>query len=957
MSDDRWERVADLYQAAQERAPEERLAFVRQTSGGDSDLRREVELLLAQDEKTVVIDRPIAAAAHSLLADNADVQPGSFIGSYRIESLLGVGGMGEVYRARDTKLNRDVAIKILPPALATDPDRLARFKREAQVLASLNHPNIASIHGFEDSSGIHALVLELVDGPTLADRIGRGALPIDEALKIAKQIAEALEAAHEQGIIHRDLKPANIKVRDDGTVKVLDFGLAKFTEPTAAGAVPTTLTQSPTITSPAMTHVGMILGTAAYMSPEQAKGRTVDKRSDAWAFGAVLYEMLTGRRAFAGEDVTDTIVAVLSKEPDWTALPAPTPPSVRRMLTRCLKKDVRGRLRDIGDARIDIDDASAERATNSNAVVSLGHRIQSITAVAWFLSLIVAVTTTVFVLRSVSPQSAAAGQSVRRFELNLPPGVEIYTGSAQSAALSPDGTRLAFIGVVGAVRQIYVRRLDQFEAAPLRGTVNATFCFFSPDGRSLGFLAIGTGLKKISLGDELVVPLTADVNTSQGAAWGPDDRITFSRAGELWQVAASGGVASQVTRLDEKKGELSHAWPAAVAAGKVILFSVTTGSSRGAAHIEALTVATGRRQVLIDPGTRPLFAPTGHLIFFRNDVALAAAFNVERLAVTGPFTRVVETLAVDNTGVPVATVSDAGALVYPASGQATSQLIWISRQGLEQSITEMPMRYTNPRLSPDGRQVLVTASGDLWIQDTTRPARQRLTADETGGNSFAVWTANGTGAVFRTQTGLKLIATDGSGRLQSIPGTSVSDYPTSVSPDGNLLAITRLNGATSADVFVLSLTGDSQPRAIVQTSAYEGGAQFSPDGHWLAFVSGESDQGQVFVRRYPGPDRKWLVSTQGGTHPRWNRNGKELFYRDGSKMMAVDLNFSPDPVPSSPRLLFDRRYAFGISLTTPNYDVSPDGQRFVMVKDESESGRLSFVLNWFEELKARVPTK
>jgi serine/threonine protein kinase/Tol biopolymer transport system component len=955
MSDDRWQRVADLYQAAQERPPEERLAFVRQASDDDSGLRREVESLLAQDENTVILDRPIAAAAHSLLADNAGVHPGSFIGPYRIDSLLGVGGMGEVYRAHDTKLNRAVAVKILPPTFANNADRVARFKREAQVLASLNHPNIAHIHGLEESNGVRALVMELVEGEDLAQRLTRGAIPVDEALPIAKQIAEALEAAHEQGIIHRDLKPANIKVRADGTVKVLDFGLAKALEP---ASVAPNVSQSPTITSPAMTQAGMILGTAAYMSPEQAKGRPADKRSDIWAFGCVFYEMLAGGRAFTGEDVTDTIVSVVSKEPEWSALPAATPYAVRRLLLRCLKKDARGRLRDIGEARIEIDESSAERATNSNAVVSLGHRLQSITAVAWFLSVIVAVTATVFVLRSVSPQSVVVGQSVRRSELNLPPGVEIYTGSGQGVAISPDGTRLAFIGVVGAIRQIYVRRLDQFEATPLRGTANVTACFFSPDGSSLGFLVVGTGLKRISLGDELVVPLTADVDTGHGAAWGPDDRITFSRAGALWQLAASGGVASQVTRLDTEKGELSHAWPAVVAAGKVILFSVTTGSSRAATHIEALTVSTGRRQVLIDPGTRPLFAPTGHLIFFRNDAALAAAFDVDRLAVTGPFTRVVEALAVDNIGVPVATVSDAGALVYPASGQATSQVVWVSRQGVEQSITETPMRYNNPRLSPDGHQVLVTASGDLWIQDTTRPARQRLTADETAGNSFPVWKPDGTGAVFRTQTGLKLIATDGSGRWQAIPGTSVNDYPTSVSPDGHWLAITRLNQATSADVFVLSLTGDSEPRAIVQTAAYEGGAQFSPDGHWLAFVSDESSQVQVFVRPFPGPDRKWLLSTQGGSHPRWNRNGKELFYREGtSKMMAVDLNFTPDPVPSSPRLLFDRRYAFGISLTTPNYDVSPDGQRFVMVKDESESGRLSFVLNWFQELKKRIPTK
>src|SRR5215813_12355794 len=345
MSDDRWERVANVYQAAQERAPEERLAFVRQALKGDSDLRREVELLLAQDENTNVIDRPIAAAAHSLLADNAGVQPGSFIGSYRIDSLLGVGGMGEVYRAHDPRLNRDVAIKILPPAFANDPDRLARFKREAQVLASLNHSNIAAIYGFEDSAGVHALVLELVEGPTLADRIAHAPLEINEALPIARQIADALEAAHEQGIIHRDLKPANIKVRDDGTVKVLDFGLAKLTEPPGVVQAfrpagpggpegPHYASQSPTITTPAMTAAGMILGTAAYMSPEQAKGRPADRRSDIWAFGCVLYETLTGKRAFNGEDVSETLAAILRAEPDWSALSADIDPRITVLMRR-----------------------------------------------------------------------------------------------------------------------------------------------------------------------------------------------------------------------------------------------------------------------------------------------------------------------------------------------------------------------------------------------------------------------------------------------------------------------------------------------------------------------------------------------------------------------------------------------------------------------------------------------
>ncbi len=578
------------------------------------------------------------------------------------------------------------------------------------------------------------------------------------------------------------------------------------------------------------------------------------------------------------------------------------------------------------------------------------------TALASILSAIVAVAVTVLVVRVWSPQTSPS-RSVMRLELNLPVGVELYAGG-QSAVLSPDGTRVAFVGVLGGLRQIYLRRLDQFEAAPLRGTETANVCFFSPDGRALGFVNVGGGLMKVSVADGLVVPLASDANSTQGGAWGTDDRITFGRAGALWQIPAAGGAAWQVTRLDSEKGELKHLSPTVVADGKVVLFTVVTGSGRGAAHIEALTLATGQRQVLVDPGTFPLYAPSGHLVFFRDDALLATAFDGDRLAVTGPPIRVVENLAVDTVGVPVVALSPAGALLYPTNGQATSQVVWVSRQGLEQPLTDTPRSYTNPRLRPDGQQVLVTANGDLWIQDTTRPTFTRLTSNDTAGNSFAVWTPDRTRVVFRTQAGMQWIAADGSGRSGAIPATSsANDYPNSVSPDGTTLAFIRISGATSGDVYVLPLTGDPQPHAILSGPAYEGGPQFSPDGHWLAYASDESGQFQVYVRPFPGPDHMWPVSTQGGTQPRWNKNGKELFYRNGNKMMVVDVTTGPDLVLSPPRLLFDQRYAFGKSVTTPNYDVSPDGQRFVMVKDGSASGRLNVVLNWSEELKARVPAK
>jgi Tol biopolymer transport system component len=881
---------------------------------------------------------------------------GTRLGPYEILSAIGAGGMGEVYRAGDTKLNRDVALKILPDAFALDGDRIARFRREAQVLASLNHPNIAAIHGFEDSGSTHALVLELVEGPTLADRIAKGPIPLDEALPIAKQIAEALEAAHEQGIIHRDLKPANIKVRDDGTVKVLDFGLAKALEP--ASAISPALTASPTITTPVqMTGIGTLLGTAAYMSPEQAKGRPADKRSDIWAFGCVLYEMLTGTQAFAGSDVGDTLAAVLRGDPDWATLPTATAPSIRRLLRRCLAKDRTRRLADTSSLKLEIDEAINEpRALPGGVAMDAAPRTRWRAIAISMLSTTVAVALTVLATRVVWPPHVPPARSVIRLELDLPAGVELHIGG-QSVALSPDGTHLAFIGVLNGVRQIYVRRLDQFEAVPLRGTEGANVCFFSPDERALAFIIAGGGLKRVSLADGLVVPLAADVDFSAGGAWGLDDRITFGRAGTLWQVPATGAAVVQVTRFDQGRRELSHRWPTVVAEGHVILFTVVTGSGRAASRIEALTVATGQRRVLLDAGVSPLYAASGHLVFGRDDALLAAPFDVNRLAVTGPFRRMVENVALDSVGAPIAALSTAGALVYATRNQAASQLVWVSRQGSEQPLTDTPRRYLSPRLSPDGRSVLVTADSDLWIQDTTRATFTRLTPDDTTGGSWANWTPDGARVVFRTATGLRWIAADGSGRTRAIPGTSANDFPISVSPDGSTLAFTRLTDATSADVYVLSLTGDPQPRAIVSGPAYEGGGQFSPDGRWLAYVSDESGQFEVYLRPFPGPGRRSPVSTQGGTHPRWNPNGKELFYRNGAKMMAVEITTVPTLVLSPPQLLFEQRYAYGASVATGNFDVSRDGQRFVMVKDDSVSGRVSVVANWFTELQQRVPTR
>jgi serine/threonine protein kinase/Tol biopolymer transport system component len=885
--------------------------------------------------------------------------PGARLGPYEITALIGAGGMGEVWCATDSNLGRRVAIKVLPDVFADEPERLARFEREAKTLASLNHPNIGGIYGLEKADvssrsgpeAIRALVMELVEGPTLADRIARGPIPIDEALPIARQIAAALESAHEQGIIHRDLKPANIKVRQDGTVKVLDFGLAKVIGPSAVMSSGRSV--SPTITTPAMTQLGMILGTAAYMSPEQARGKPLDKRADLWALGCVLYEMLTGKPAFVGETVPDVLAAVINNEPDWTALPADTPQTIRALLTKCSRKDPTRRLHDAADARIDIEEAIAHPIARPPATAA-SRRASVGTVVGWLTATVLAIA--LFIVRFGASDATSSLPRVVRLELNMPPGVEASEVSTPNMAISPDGTRVAFIGGIGGLRRIFIRRFDEFESTAIKGTETANICAFSPDGSTMAFVAADRTLKKVSLSDGLVTTLVGDVEWSGGGvAWSQDGTITFIRAGALWRTPATGGKTEQLTTLNAATDERAHLWPAAVTDSGV-LFTSVSGTDRVVTRVESLSFVTKERRVVVDNGSNPLYAASGHLLFFRDGALLAAPFDAAQLQVTGPAVSVLKEFSLDQFGAPLVNISSAGALSYLASGQATKRLVWVSRQGVEQPITDARRPYKNPRLAPDGRRIVVeVAGGDLWIQDVDRATFTRLTTGDTMGNTFAVWTPDGHGVLFRNLTGIRRVDPDNGGAKDLIRDTSLSSIPTSVSPDGRTLAYIQQTPETNGDLYTLSLQGNPQPRAVVKTSGYDGGGQFSPNGQWLAYASNESGQFDVYVRPYPGPDRRVPVSTEGGTHPRWSRNGKELFYRNGNKMMVVDVSTSSGITLSRPRVLFEQRYAFGAAQTVPNFDISPDGQRFVMVKDDSASGRINVVLNWFEELKRMVP--
>ena len=878
------------------------------------------------------------------------LSPGTRLGVYEITAPIGEGGMGQVYRATDTTLSRQVAIKILSDAFASDSERLARFEREAKTLASLNHPHIAAIYGFAKSAGVHALVMELVEGDDLSQRIARGAIPLDEALPIAAQIAEALEAAHEQGIIHRDLKPANIKVRPDGTVKVLDFGLAKVMEPTGVAAP--SLAESPTITTPAMTQAGMILGTAAYMSPEQARGKPVDTRADVWAFGCVLFEMLAGRRCFERIDsISDAIAAILTRDPDWRALPPNTPEPIRRLLRRCLNKNAAGRLHHFADARLEIEEALASPIASSTINGSPARK-GLVRAVPWMIAAALAVVVVGLGVQLRMREPTRAAQPVAQFEMNLPPGVEIYQGASQVVAFSPASTHVAFVGSLNNLKQVYVRDLGQLDAIAVRGSEDALSCFFSPAGDEVGFIT-DLGVYKASLRDLLVTSLAPDALNRSGATWGPDGQVTFARNDGLWQVPAKGGAPTRITTLTA--GESLHAWPAAVNDGKTILFTSVPSSGVQRARIEAVTVDTGKRQVLIETARFPRPVSSGHLVFYRDGGLHAAPFDAGRLALTGPPIEVTTAVEQDSSGAPIAEVSSAGSMVYRRADAASGQLVWVSRQGIEQPVTDIPRAYLRPRLSADNRRIVVGVGSDLWIHDTLRSTFTRLTAQQSETASYPVWTPDGKQIVFRTPTGLRSIETDGSGRSRTIAGTTSGDFPSTVSPDGTTLATARRTAEGLVDIYVLSLAGDPAPHALVTGPAFEGGPQFSPDGRWLVYVSNESGQFQVYLRRYPGPEGRWPVSTSGGTSPLWNHSGNELFYRNGNKMMAVSIATTPDLKLAPPRVIFEGPYSYSSTVALTNYDVSADGQRFLMVKPESAIAHLSIVLNWFSELTRLAP--
>jgi serine/threonine protein kinase/Tol biopolymer transport system component len=901
------------------------------------------------------------------------VAPGTRLGVYDITAQIGEGGMGQVYRATDTKLKRQVAIKILPPSLAADADRLARFQREAEMLASLNHPHIAAIYGLEESAAATALVMELIEGDDLSQRIARGAIPLDEALPIAKQIADALEAAHEQGIIHRDLKPANIKVRDDGTVKVLDFGLAKALDPAggagrAGEAGRVGLSMSPTITSPAqMTGSGVILGTAAYMAPEQARGKPVDKRADIWAFGCVLFEMLAGRRAFPADDITDAIVGIVSKEPDWSALPDTVPAVVLTYLKRCLQKDVRQRVRDIGDVRLALEGAFEPAVVS--AVDARESRAPQRTWLSWSLAaaaVVVIVALTVPALRHLR-ETSAPGLPETRADIVTP-----ETDEPTSFALSPDGRQIVFVASVNGVSRLWLRPLSGTQAQPLAGTDGARAPFWSPDGRAIAFFASAT-LKRLDLGSDTPRVL-APVIIGQGGTWNTDGVILFapSLLTPVMRVSASGGPAQPVTIL--ASGETGHLAPTFLPDGRRFLYLVfgladTSGIYLGAIDNPRaptrLTAADSRAAYLAAD------APDGGwLLWSRGGALLAQRLDIDRAMLTGtPLTL----------GDRINTVSTAssGLIAYRAMAAPRRQLTWVDRDGVARGTVgeiENAGLGPSPRVSPDGRRIAVTrlmqGNDDVWILEGGRSSR--LTFDPAS-DASGVWSPDGSRmAFYSTRTGVfgtfqKL--TSGVGAEEQLIQSNELAIATSWSPDGRFLLYFQRNLESLTDLWVWPVTktaaeeaNSRTPAPFVKTPASDVFGMFSPDGRWVAYQSNQSGRNEIYVRPFAWPlsatastGTQWQVSTDGGIRPTWSRDGKELYFLDpAGRMMAAKMTIKGAAMePGAPVALF----ASGISggglerQQLTQYDVAPDG-RFIISRDiGSAAAPITLLMNWKPEGK------
>jgi Tol biopolymer transport system component len=870
------------------------------------------------------------------------LQAGTRLGPYEILSPLGAGGMGEVYRARDGRLNREVAIKVLPAAFAADSGFLARFQREAQSLAALNHPNVAHIFGLEKSEGIDALVLELVEGETLAERIARGPVPLPEALEIARQIADGVEAAHEKGIVHRDLKPANVKLTPDGRIKVLDFGLAKAV---AGDSSSSDATQSPTLTA-AATKAGVVIGTAAYMSPEQARGQAVDKRADIWAFGAVLYEMLTGKRAFGGETVSDTLASVLVRDPDWSALPASTTSAVRRVLKRCLERNPKTRLHDIADARLEMDEAldAGELAAAPGVVATRRGR-----HTAWLVIAGLAIATTAAILATGLWKVKPTLARTMRFEMGMPSEVMSYG----RPVISPDGRILAFDAVDSTgKRRLWIRPLDALQAHPLLGTEGALGTFWSPDSRYLGFFSNGK-LQKVEVSGGPPQEVCA-APTGLDGSWGSNGVIVFDGLDEkdpIWRVPARGGSPVPVVE------GIYIGWPEFLPDGKHFLYISGQSSTALIGRIASLD---SKETLPVGPVESQMsYVEPGYLLFSRSGTLVAQPFDAKVLKTTGQAIPLAGRVGKSGFDVSLFSASREGTLAYRA-GTETSSLVWVDRNGKELERVGESARYRNVALSPDGWRLAVeivderSGFSDVWVRDLTRNVSSRLTSTKDDGQRQPRWSADGTQIVYKVGKDLVVRAADGQGTETKLVSSDDDKYATDWSSDGRFVAYVAQKKDRSWEIWTLPTFGDKKPFVWLSAPFREYFATYSPDGRYVAYASDESGRFEVYVQNFPGPGGKWQVSSGGGTLPEWRGDGKELYYLADSptvqrQFMKVEVTtgskfeagvptplFASSPIPGSLR------------------DIVPaaDGQRFLAIVPlgRDETSPTTIVLNWMADL-------